>query len=42
MFLHARTLAFAHPVSGEPLAVEAPLADELARFLERCGGDRHK
>ena len=33
MFLHAARLAFAHPVSGEALELEAPLPDELARFL---------
>jgi 23S rRNA pseudouridine955/2504/2580 synthase len=38
MFLHARAIAFTHPQSGEPLAVEAPLPNELARFLQACGG----
>lgn len=32
--LHARKLAFAHPVTGEPLEFTAPLPDDLAR-LER-------
>jgi 23S rRNA pseudouridine1911/1915/1917 synthase len=33
-FLHAGGLAFAHPVSGDPVAVEEPLAPELAALLE--------
>jgi 23S rRNA pseudouridine1911/1915/1917 synthase len=33
-FLHAGGLAFAHPVTGEPVAVEEPLAPELAALLE--------
>lgn len=33
MFLHAAHLAFAHPVSSEPLAIEAPLPADLAEFL---------
>lgn len=34
MFLHAARLAFDHPISGEPLAVEAALPDDLALFLQ--------
>lgn len=34
MFLHAHRLAFRHPVSGERLAMEAPLPEDLRRFLE--------
>jgi 23S rRNA pseudouridine1911/1915/1917 synthase len=33
-FLHAGGLAFAHPVTGEPVAVDEPLAPELAALLE--------
>ncbi|MEW6313271.1 MAG: RluA family pseudouridine synthase [Pseudomonadota bacterium] len=33
MFLHAWKLAFPHPASGETLRLEAPLPDELQRFL---------
>lgn len=33
MLLHARALAFAHPATGEPLRVEAPVDDEFARAL---------
>lgn len=32
-FLHAAHLEFAHPVSGEELAFDAPLPEELAAFL---------
>ncbi len=33
MFLHAWKLAFVHPVSGEPLQLEAPLPRELEKFM---------
>ncbi len=33
MFLHAYSLEFPHPVSGEPLVMKAPLAPELEAFL---------
>jgi 23S rRNA pseudouridine955/2504/2580 synthase len=33
MFLHARLMAFPHPVSGERLLIEAPLAPDLQRYL---------
>jgi 23S rRNA pseudouridine955/2504/2580 synthase len=33
MFLHASRLAFAHPVSGVKIAIEAPLPAALADFL---------
>jgi 23S rRNA pseudouridine1911/1915/1917 synthase len=36
--LHARTLAFPHPWTGEEWAVEAPLPPELARLLSSLGG----
>jgi 23S rRNA pseudouridine1911/1915/1917 synthase len=32
-FLHAAKLAFAHPLTGAPLQVEAPLPEELVAFL---------
>lgn len=35
MFLHARSIEFKHPLTGELLRIEAPLADELQRFLDR-------
>ncbi|MCA1925525.1 MAG: RluA family pseudouridine synthase [Thiobacillus sp.] len=34
MFLHAAHLAFAHPLSGEALELDAPLSDDLTAFLE--------
>lgn len=34
MFLHAARLAFEHPLSGEPLVIEAPLPAELSDFLD--------
>lgn len=33
MFLHAFRMAFPHPLTGEPLVVEAPLPDDLERFV---------
>jgi 23S rRNA pseudouridine955/2504/2580 synthase len=35
LFLHAHTMRIAHPASGEPLALEATLAEDLQRFLSR-------
>jgi 23S rRNA pseudouridine955/2504/2580 synthase len=32
MFLHARTLAFAHPVTGEAMRIESPLPRDLDEF----------
>ena len=32
-FLHASALAFPHPITGEPVAAESPLPDDLASFL---------
>ncbi len=34
-FLHAGGLAFAHPVTGEPVAVDEPLAPELTALLDQ-------
>jgi len=34
LFLHAHYLAFTHPRSGEPVAVSAPLSDDLSGFLD--------
>ena len=36
MFLHAWKLAFVHPLSGGKMKFEAPLPDELERFLAQC------
>ena len=35
MFLHAHSIAFAHPLTGEPLRLSAPLPKELERFIAR-------
>ena len=37
MFLHAARLEFNHPLTGEPLVVQAPLPDELQRFVAGLG-----
>ncbi len=34
MFLHARLMAFPHPLSGAKTVIEAPLAPDLARYLD--------
>jgi 23S rRNA pseudouridine955/2504/2580 synthase len=35
MFLHARSLSLPHPLTGEPLKLEAPLPAELEGFLKK-------
>lgn len=40
MFLHASRMGVIHPVSGEPLRLEAPLPDELCAFLRILEADR--
>lgn len=35
LFLHARRLHLAHPITGDPLTVESPLAPDLREFFER-------
>lgn len=35
--LHAHSLSFAHPISGEALRFEAPLAEDMASLLGRLG-----
>lgn len=39
MFLHAYSITIRHPLSGEPLLLEAPLPDELENFLNKL--DEH-
>ena len=39
MFLHAASLAFAHPLTGEALRIEAPLPAELEQFRARWIGE---
>lgn len=36
-FLHAARLAFAHPVTGEPVEVTEPLTDDLRSSADRAG-----
>jgi 23S rRNA pseudouridine1911/1915/1917 synthase len=38
LLLHAWRLAFEHPVSGKPMAFEAPLPGAFGVFLERGSG----
>lgn len=42
MFLHAAKLALPHPLSGEPLAFEAPMPSELRGFLERLDANEKR
>jgi 23S rRNA pseudouridine955/2504/2580 synthase len=35
MFLHAHSISFKHPLTEEPLTIQAPLAPELQKFLDR-------
>jgi len=35
MFLHSCALGFVHPVTGDAMAFESPLPDDLARFVAR-------
>src|SRR5262249_28065960 len=35
LFLHAATLGFRHPSTGEPMRFESPLPDDLAGVLDR-------
>jgi 23S rRNA pseudouridine955/2504/2580 synthase len=37
MFLHASRISFKHPATDTILTVEAPLPDELQRFLRTLG-----
>lgn len=40
MFLHAWRIRFPHPVSGEVLTIEAPLAGELDRFVAQLKANK--
>ncbi len=40
MFLHAHRLGLTHPVTGEPLTLEAPLPDDCRRFLDQLNAVR--
>ena len=35
MFLHAHSIAFVHPLTGEPLQLTAPLPQDLESFISR-------
>lgn len=35
MFLHAHSITFKHPLTGEPLSIQAPLAPELQNYLDK-------
>jgi 23S rRNA pseudouridine955/2504/2580 synthase len=39
MFLHARQVTFAHPVSGERVKIASPLPVDLASFLVALGAN---
>jgi 23S rRNA pseudouridine1911/1915/1917 synthase len=39
-FLHARHLAFTHPITGVPIAIESPLPEDLSQALARAREDR--
>ena len=39
MFLHAQRFEFTHPVTGAVTTIEAPLPEELARFLKRLDAE---
>jgi 23S rRNA pseudouridine1911/1915/1917 synthase len=38
-FLHAASIGFMHPSTGEPVAIREPLPDDLREALERARGD---
>lgn len=38
MFLHAHSIAFAHPLTGEPLSLAAPLPKDLQGFIDKLDG----
>jgi 23S rRNA pseudouridine1911/1915/1917 synthase len=37
--LHAWRLPFAHPITSEPVSVEAPLPDDMRTLIDVCGLD---
>ena len=39
MFLHSYSLGFVHPVTGDAMAFESPLPDDLARFVARLNSE---
>lgn len=41
MFLHAFSVSFKHPLTGEPVKIEAPLPPELQGFLNKLDAEQH-
>lgn len=41
MFLHAYSIAFNHPLTGEPLRISAPLPKELQKFMDKLDATRN-
>jgi 23S rRNA pseudouridine1911/1915/1917 synthase len=37
MALHAQTLGFTHPVTGEAVSFESPLPAAMAKFIRAAG-----
>jgi 23S rRNA pseudouridine955/2504/2580 synthase len=35
MFLHAHSIAFKHPLTGEPMSISAPLPPDLQKYLDK-------
>jgi 23S rRNA pseudouridine955/2504/2580 synthase len=42
MFLHAASMRFNHPVSGEALMLQSPLPEELHKYLRQIDGENAK
>lgn len=42
MFLHAWTMKFAHPITGEAVALEAPLPEPLRSFLRKLSTEEEQ
>jgi 23S rRNA pseudouridine955/2504/2580 synthase len=40
MFLHAHSITFTHPLSGEPLSLQAPLPKDLQNFADKLDAGR--
>jgi len=40
MFLHAYSIAFAHPLTGEPMRLVAPLPKELESFMAKLDSNK--
>ncbi len=41
MFLHAFSVSFKHPLTGEPIKIEAPLPTELQGFLNKLDAEQN-